>query len=108
MNREQRRQQAKKINTPQKLRDMTDIALRMQRDKLKKEFELEQRERLDIWYTMTAWVLQYKLGLGKKRLPEIMDAILNNIDCFNTKHLKPEDYMEIKRTLEKYGIYGDK
>ena len=39
----------------------------------------------------TAYTLHYVLGLGKKRLPEVMERIWNNVDAFRTEHLTVED-----------------
>lgn len=104
MNRKQRREVARNINTYEKLRDFENEFIRIEREKLKKELAFTKKMYLEILMTMTAWTLSCKLGLGKKRLPEIMDAIINNIDCFNTGNLSNEDFQEIKKEVAKLGF----
>lgn len=104
MNRKQRRQYAKNINTCKKLKDFESEFMKIEREKLKQELNYSKRMYLEIIMTMTAWTLNCKLGLGKKRLPEIMEAITNNIDCFNTGNLSNEDYETIKNEVEKIGF----
>lgn len=53
---------------------------------------------------MTCYTLNYKLGLGKKRLPQIMNNIIENIDAFNTGHLSLQDYDEIKKQMNELGF----
>ena len=63
------------------------------------------KEATEIIFYMTAWTIQYKLGFGRKRLQTIMWQIFNNIDCFRTGHLYPDDFPKIKEEMqEKYGI----
>lgn len=54
---------------------------------------------------MTAYTLSYKLGLGKKRLPQIMNYIIENIDAYNTGHLSLQDYDEIKKQMNELGFF---
>lgn len=54
---------------------------------------------------ITADVLHTHLGLGGKRLPEIMHQIHENIDAFNTGHLHPSDIDLIKAELAKVGCH---
>lgn len=64
-----------------------------------------QKEAIELLYIMTAYVLNYKMGLGRKRLQKIMYQIYFNIDAFNSGHLTPEDFITIKNEMdEKYGI----
>lgn len=53
---------------------------------------------------ITADVLHTHLGLGKQRLPEIMQQVHENIDAFNTGHLIPSDIDLMKKELKKYNI----
>lgn len=59
---------------------------------------------IEVILYMTAYTLNYKLGLGKKRLPRIMAQILDNIDAYNTGHLVHEDYIEIKKMMKELGF----
>lgn len=54
-----------------------------------------------------AYTLNYKLNLGRKRLPEIMQFIADNVDSFRTGQLDSDDYKEIKKIVQKLGIYID-
>lgn len=62
------------------------------------------RTAIDVILYMVSYTLNYKLGLGKKRLPEIMYHILDNIDAYNTGHLTHEDYIEIKKQMNELGF----
>lgn len=53
---------------------------------------------------ITAYCLHNHLGLGQKRLPEIMQWIGLNIDSFNTGQLQAEDIQLMKEELEKYNV----
>ena len=53
---------------------------------------------LDIYSIATAYTLNYVCGLGKKRLPNVMQRIWNNVDSFRTGHLSLDDCIsELKR-----------
>lgn len=71
--------------------------------RLAKEKEIKEAlsENVDIMLIAVAYTLRYVCGFGKKRLPEIMHRILNNIDSFRTGHLTLEDCIQ---ELKKYGI----
>ena len=62
------------------------------------------RTAIDVILYMVSYTLNYKLGLGKKRLPQIMYHILDNIDAYNTGHLTHEDYIEIKKQMNELGF----
>lgn len=104
MNRKQRRDYAKQINTFNKLKGFESEFIRLEKEKMQMELKRAKFEYLEVIMNMTAYTISYKLGLGKKRLPEIMDAILNNIDSFNSGHLSKEDYETIKEELKKQGF----
>lgn len=104
MNRKEKRNALKSINTPKKFEEAMGMALKMQRKDMEEQFEKQRENVVDVILTMVAYTIQYKLGLGKKRLPEIMKSILDNIDAFNTGHLSEVDYETIKKELEKYGV----
>ena len=52
---------------------------------------------------MTAYTIKTHLGLGRKRLPEIMHYIQENIISFQTGHLTAEDIPAIKEELKQCG-----
>ena len=105
MNRAERRRALKRINTPSKFTEAMSEGLIMQRKDIQKQFEKQKADMIDVVLTMTAYTIQYKLGLGKKRLPEIMNQIIDNIDAFNTGHLSKEDFETIKEMMKKYNFY---
>lgn len=74
-------------------------------EKQHEEFEKYSSAFLDIIMVITAYTLNYKLGLGRKRLPEIIEAIMSNLESFETGHLNTDDFYEIKKIVEKLGIY---
>lgn len=62
------------------------------------------RTTIEMILYMVSYTLNYKLGLGKKRLPQIMNYIIENIDAYNTGHLKIQDYDEIKKQMNELGF----
>ncbi len=104
MNRKQRREYAKNINTYEKLVGFEKKWMAIERAKMDKEIIAAKHKYIEIILTMVAWTANSKLNLGKKRLPEFMEAILENIDCYNTGNLTPEDYDYIKAEVEKLGF----
>ena len=51
-------------------------------------------EYLDIYSVAVAYTLRYVCGFGKKRLPEIMSRIWNNVDSFKEGYLSFEDCLK--------------
>ena len=49
---------------------------------------------LDIYRIAVAYTLRYVCGFGKKRLPEVMQRIWNNVDSFKTGHLSINDCIQ--------------
>lgn len=73
---------------------------------IRKEFEKRYLDELYLsvenFATATAYTLRYTCGFGKKRLPEVMERIWNNVDSFRTGHLSVED---CENELKEFGIY---
>lgn len=63
-----------------------------------------RKQAIEIILTMMAYTLNYKCGFGKKRLTEIIEAIMMNIDSYRTGQLTPSDYDTIKQELKEKGI----
>lgn len=105
MNRAEKRKALRRVNTPHKFEEALNEGLNMQKRDMQRQFEEQKKEVIDIVLTMTAYTIQYKLGLGKKRLPKIIHSILDNIDAFNTGHLNRADFEYIKEDLKKYNVY---
>ena len=48
-------------------------------------------EYLDIYSVAVAYTLRYVCGFGKKRLPEVMQRIWNNVDSFKEGYISFDD-----------------
>lgn len=103
MNRAQKRKLAKRVNTPQKLEEVTDRLVKIRTEYLKNEYNKRIVDYTEVMIVMTAYTLNLE-GYGKKRLPKIMKRIMMNIDSFRTGELQTEDYDVIKAEVEKLGI----
>lgn len=88
----------KVFNNPKQLRKWVD---EVYNEMIKRSTEKTEElilEYLDIYSIATAYTLNYVCGLGKKRLPEVMGRIWNNVDSFRSGHLSLEDCIgELKR-----------
>lgn len=58
-------------------------------------------EYLDIYSIAVAYTLRYVCGFGKKRLPEVMKRIWNNVDSFKEGYISIDDCIQ---DLDKNGI----
>lgn len=103
MNREYRRKQAKKINTPQKLERVVNEVVKVREKEIEEIYNKKILDFIDVMIVMTAYTLNLE-GFGKKRLPKIMERTLNNIDAFRTGHLSPDDFDIIKDEIKKLGV----
>ena len=112
----QEKQLTKVFDNPKKLRKWIDEVYRkMQQecyDKIKEAQKKNEEQTdelisqyLNIYSVTVAFTAHYILGLGKKRLPEFMEKVWNNIDCFNSGHLSLQDCID---ELEQNGIKFDK
>lgn len=97
MNREQARMLKKKGFSQKAIMD------RYRKEAVDQGFGEGIRHTQTVIMMMTAWVLHEHLGLGPKRLPEIMNLIKLNIECFGTGHLTKLDIPTIKKELKKCG-----
>lgn len=61
-------------------------------------------EAINFVMNMTAYMANYKLGLGKKRLSKFMYELYTTIDCYNTGQLDRFDYEKIKDIIRKLGF----
>lgn len=87
----QEKQLNKVFDNPKKLRKWlddvhNDIIVEAEREN-KKLID----EYLDIYSIAVAYTLRYVCGLGKKRLPEVMARIWDNVDAFRTGHISIDD-----------------
>ena len=65
-----------------------EVMDRYTRDITDKAFSAGIKHTADSIMIITAYVLHTHLGLGKKRLPEIMYWVHENIDSFNTRSIR--------------------
>lgn len=104
MNRKQRREYAKSINTPAKLDQLTkrfDTELRREyKEQLKKQTE----KRLGFFITALVYTLHFSEGLrfGNKRIRNFMDDLIATVDRFETGEYSPVDY---EKQLNDDGIH---
>ena len=89
----------KKIfDDPKQLRKWIDEVYNDMIERCSKQTEDMILQYLDIYSIATAYTLNYVCGLGKKRLPNVMQRIWNNVDSFRTGHLSLDDCIsELKR-----------
>ena len=88
----------KVFNNPKQLRKWVDEVYNEMIERSTEKTEELVLEYLDIYSIATAYTLNYVCGLGKKRLPEVMERIWNNVDSFRSGHLSLEDCIgELKR-----------
>ena len=87
----QEKQLNKVFNDPKKLRKWVDqVYSEMIRRCEDKTMNLIYQY-MDIYSITVAYTLRYACGFGKKRLPEIMERIWNNIDAFKDGYIDLHD-----------------
>ena len=93
-----------------KKQGMSDYSIRLiEQDRaykrgLEKGFQDGMKEAIDVMFYITAYTLNYKMELGRVRLPRVMRWIYNNIDAFRTGHLTSEDMDEIRKQMKALGV----
>ena len=100
----QEKQLRKVFDNPKKLRKWIDEVYRDMISSCERETQKAIEQYLDIYNISVAYTLRYVCGFGKKRLPEIMYRIWNNVDSFRTGHLSFEDCVQ---ELKENGIEYD-
>lgn len=90
----QEKQLNKVFNDPKKLRKWVDELYQEMIRECDNRTQEIIGQYLDIYSVVVAYTARYVLGLGKKRLPEFMDRIWNNIDCFSTGYLSFDDCIQ--------------
>lgn len=94
----------KVFNNPKQLRKWIDDVYQDMVVACEKKTENRILEYLDIYSITVAYTLRYVCGFGKKRLPEVMQRIWSNLDCFKEGYLSLEDCIQ---ELEENGIVFD-
>jgi CRISPR/Cas system CSM-associated protein Csm2 small subunit len=80
-------------------------AMQRYREEVRKEGEqVGVKSAIHVILYMVAYTLNYKLGFGRKRLLRIMKQIIDNIDCYRTGQLDPNDYKEIIKMMNELGF----
>lgn len=97
----QEKQLTKVFDNPKKLRKWVDEVYSEMINRCEEETKLVIEQYLDIYNIAVAYTLRYVCGFGKKRLPEVMQRIWNNVDSFRTKHLSFDDCV---KELKENGI----
>lgn len=87
----QEKQLTKVFDSPKKLRKWIDDVQNDIIVEAEKENKKLVDQYLDIYSISVAYTLRYVLGLGKKRLPEVMARIWDNVDAFRTGHISIDD-----------------
>ena len=101
----QEKQLNKVFNDPKKLRKWVDEVYNEMIMRCQEQTNELIDEYLNIYSITVAYTAHYVLGLGKKRLPEFMNRIWNNVDSFRTGHLELQDCID---ELEEYHIDFEK
>lgn len=81
----------KVFDNPKKLRKWIDDVYYEMLNKCEKKTQDMIDEYLDIYGIAVAYTLRYVCGFGKKRLPEVMNRIWNNIDSFKDGYISIDD-----------------
>ncbi len=81
----------KVFDNPKKLRKWIDDVYYEMLNKCEKKTQNMIDEYLDIYGIAVAYTLRYVCGFGKKRLPEVMNRIWNNIDSFKDGYISIDD-----------------
>lgn len=97
----QEKQLSKVFDNPKKLRKWVDDIFIDMTNACEEKAKQRISEYLDIYSIAVAYTLHYVCGFGKKRLPEVMYRIWNNVDCFTKGYLSLDDCIE---ELEQNGI----
>ncbi len=84
----------KVFDNPKKLRKWIDKTYQEMITRCEKETQKMINQYLDIYSIAVAYTLRYVCGFGKKRLPEVMSRIWNNVDSFKDGYLSLEDCVE--------------
>ena len=97
----QEKRLTKVFNNPKQLRKWVDEVYNEMIIKCEKQTQEIIMQYLDIYSIAVAYTLRYVCGFGKKRLPEVMQRIWNNVDCFKSGYLSLDDCIS---ELEENGI----
>ena len=103
MNRQKRRELAKRINTPQKLERLVDEYTKESINEIKKDYNHKLVNYIEVFVVMMCYVLDSE-EIKKEQIPQIASRVLFNIDSFRTGELTREDYQIIKKQIQDMGV----
>lgn len=81
----------KVFDDPKKLRKWVDDVYCDMINQCEKQTKKMINEYLDIYSIAVAYTLRYVCGFGKKRLPEVMSRIWNNVDALKEEYISYDD-----------------
>ena len=87
----QEKQLTKVFNDPKKLRKWIDEVYNEMINGCEEATMNRIYEYLDIYSISVAYTLRYVCGFGKKRLPEVMKRIWDNVDAFKEGYIDLQD-----------------
>ena len=97
----QEKQLEKVFQNPKQLRKWIDEVYIGMINKCEQQTKTMIAEYLDIYSICVAYTLRYVCGFGKKRLPEVMKRIWDNVDAFKEGYISVDDCV---KDLQDYGI----
>jgi hypothetical protein len=100
----QEKQLNKVFDDPKKLRKWVDQVFGDMVRKCEDKTMSLINQYLDLYSITVAYTLRYVCGFGKKRLPEVMQRIWNNVDSFKDGYLDIDDCI---KELKENGIDFD-
>ena len=101
LTKKQEKKLEKVFNNPKQLRKWIDDVYQDMIKACEVKTENMILQYLDVYSIATAYTLHYVCGSGKKRLPQTMQRIWENVDSFRTGHLSLEDCI---KELKESGI----
>jgi len=87
----QEKQLNKVFDNPKKLRKWVDQVFEDMVRKCEDQTMNLINQYLDLYSITVAYTLRYVCGFGKKRLPEVMQRIWNNVDSFKDGYIDIDD-----------------
>lgn len=87
----QEKQLNKVFDNPKKLRKWVDQVFEDMVRKCENQTMNLINQYLDLYSITVAYTLRYVCGFGKKRLPEVMQRIWNNVDSFKDGYIDIDD-----------------
>lgn len=90
----QEKQLKKVFDNPKKLRKWIDDVYNDMIKECEERTQIRILEYLDIYSIAVAYTLRYVCGFGRKRLPEVMERIWDNVDGFRQGYISLEDCIQ--------------